>query len=284
MNKVEENVSLKANILIEALPYIKKFQNKKFIIKIGGSTLEQFKYIIEDIALLHFVGFSPIVVHGGGELITNLSKKLGKESKFFKGYRITDEEDARIVEMVLSGFVNKEIVSMLNCSFAKAIGISGADANLLVAEKFEIKEENQDLGFVGEIKKVNNEIIESLIELGHIVVISPVARDKEGKIYNINADSASAKIATSIKAEKIVYLTDVNGVLKKGKVVPKLNIKEAKKLIKSGEIKSGMIPKVNGCIEALEGGVKSAHIINGNVKHSLLMEIFTMRGIGTMIE
>ncbi len=284
MNKPEENIALKANILIEALPYIKKFQNKKFIIKIGGSTLEHFKHIIEDIALLRLVGFSPIVVHGGGELITELSKKLGKESRFFKGYRITDEEDAKIVEMVLSGFVNKEIVSMLNCSFAKAIGISGADGNLLLAEKLKIKGKSQDLGFVGEIKSVNNKIIESLIDLGYIVVISPVARDKEGKIYNINADSASAKIAIALRAEKIFYLTDVDGIYKKGKVIPKLNVEEAEKLIEDGEVKSGMIPKVNGCIEALKGGVKAAHIINGNVLHSLLMEIFTTKGIGTMIK
>lgn len=278
---------LKAHILVEALPYIKKFSGKTVVIKYGGSAMLDCnlkKMVMQDVVLMKFVGLNPVIVHGGGPEISSFLKKLGIESKFVNGLRVTDEKTAEIVEMVLVGKINKEIVSMINELGGVAVGISGKDGKLLKAEK---DLSNGDLGYVGKIVEVNIEVIEMLIDRGYIPVIAPVSFGDDGKTYNVNADTAAGKIAEALKAEKLILLTDVEGVLEnvedKKSLISRMDLEHAKKLMNSGRINGGMIPKLKCCIKAVENGVKRAHIIDGRLTHSLLLEIFTDEGIGTMI-
>ncbi|MCX7845611.1 MAG: acetylglutamate kinase [Dictyoglomaceae bacterium] len=294
---IPENVNERAKTLITALPYIKKFYGKIVVIKYGGHAMinsELKKAILSDIVLMKFVGINPVIVHGGGPEITELSKKLGLKPEFVGGLRVTDKETIEIVSMVLAGKINKEIVSIINKTGGKACGISGIDGFLFNTVKKLGKISNSnglteevDLGYVGEIKNVNPEIVLLLIKEGYIPVIAPLGIGEDGEIYNINADTASGDLAVSLKAEKLILLTDVEGVLKnkqdKSSLLSLIRIDEAKELIERGVVEGGMIPKIECCINAIKGGVISAHIIDGRVPHSLLLEMFTDEGIGTMI-
>ncbi len=276
----------KVQIILEALPYIQKFSGKIIVIKYGGSVMEDetlSKEVFRDIVLLKFVGMRPIVVHGGGKEITSLMKKLGIPSKFVSGHRITDKETLDIVEMILAGKVNKRVVAGINAQGGLAIGLSGKDANLIKAEKL-VLNESLDLGYVGNIKNINISLLESLINEGYIPVISSIGIDEKGQGYNINADIVAGKVAQMLRAEKLIYLTDTEGVMDREKgIISHLSINDAKRLIDRGDIVGGMLPKVTSGMEALEGGVKKVHIINGNFPHSILLEIFTEEGIGTEI-
>ncbi len=272
--------------LLDALPFIKKFHNEKIVIKYGGSaqtsnTLKE--KFAQDIVLLHTVGLKPIVVHGGGKSITDLLTDLGVDTRFVDGQRVTTKEVMRIVEMVLSGEINKEIVSLLNNHGAKAIGISGKDANFLEARPKDF----ENFGYTGIIENVNTQIVDNIIEDGLVPVIAPIGSSSMigHPGFNINADLAASKIAVALKARKILFLTDTEGVLdKEMKLMTNLDIERSEKLKEDGTIQGGMVPKVDACIEALRGGVKKAHIIDGRVEHSLLLEILTSSGVGTCIE
>ena len=272
--------------LLDALPYIKKFHNEKIVIKYGGSaqTSEDLKQkFAQDIVLLHTVGMKPIIVHGGGKSITNLLADLGVDTKFVDGQRVTTKEVMRIAEMVLSGEINKEIVSLLNAHGTKAIGISGKDANFLEA----IPKDFENFGYTGNIQNINPEIVNNILDDGFVPVIAPIATgSKIGHPgFNINADLAASKIAVALEARKVLFLTDTQGVLDKNmKLITNLDIQQTQKLKADGTISGGMVPKVDACIEALRGGVKKAHIIDGRVEHSMLLEILTSSGIGTCIE
>jgi len=272
--------------LLDALPYIKKFHNEKIVIKYGGSaqTSEDLKQkFAQDIVLLHTVGMKPIIVHGGGKSITNLLTNLGVDTKFINGQRVTTKEVMRIAEMVLSGEINKEIVSLLNAHGTKAIGISGKDANFLEA----IPKDFENFGYTGNIQNVNPEIVDNILDDGFVPVIAPIATgSKIGHPgFNINADLAASKIAVALEARKVLFLTDTQGVLDKNmKLITNLDIQQTQKLKADGTISGGMVPKVDACVEALRGGVKKAHIIDGRVEHSMLLEILTSSGIGTCIE
>ncbi len=272
--------------LLDALPYIKKFHNEKIVIKYGGSaqTSEDLKEkFAQDIVLLHTVGMKPIIVHGGGKAITELLSNLGVSTKFIDGQRVTTKEVMRVAEMVLSGEINKEIVSLLNAHGTKAVGISGKDASFLEATPKDFKK----FGYTGNIQNVNPEIVDNIIDDGFVPVIAPIATgSKIGHPgFNINADLAASKIAIALNARKVLFLTDTKGVLDKDmKLINTLDIKRTQELKKDGTINGGMVPKVDACIEALRGGVKKAHIIDGRVEHSMLLEILTSSGIGTCIE
>ena len=272
--------------LLDALPFIKKFTDEKIVIKYGGSaqTSENLKkQFAQDIILLHTVGMKPIIVHGGGASITKLLSDLGVDTKFVDGQRVTTREVMRIAEMVLSGEINKEIVSLLNNQGGKAIGISGKDANFLEA----IPKDFENFGYTGVIQNVNPKIVNNIINDGFVPVIAPIA--SASKIghpgYNINADLAASQIAIALEARKILFLTDTQGVLDKDmNLLTNLDIQNTDELKEDGTIHGGMVPKVDACIEALRGGVKKAHIIDGRVEHSILLEILTSSGIGTCIE
>lgn len=273
-----------ASVLLEALPYIREFYGKVFVIKFGGSNLKlngSKEAFIQDIILLKYTGIKPVVVHGGGPEITNLMKQLGVEPTFKNGYRVTDEKTMEIVEMVLVGKINKDLVMNLNLHGGKAVGLSGKDAQLIVAER---ETKYGDIGLVGKIRKVNPEILLTLIANDYIPVIAPVGFGEDGLSYNINADIAAAEIAKSLGAEKLILLTDVDGVLKDGKVISELTVEEAEKLIEDGVVTGGMIPKLECAVAALMGGVNAVHIINGGVEHAILLEVFSREGIGTMIK
>ncbi len=272
--------------LLDALPFIKKFSNEKIVIKYGGSAQtssdlkEQFA---QDIVLLHTVGMKPIVVHGGGASITKLLADLGVETKFVDGQRVTTREVMRIAEMVLSGEINKEIVSLLNNHNGKAIGISGKDANFLEAAPKDF----ENFGYTGIIESVNRGIVDNIIDDGFVPVIAPIASSSTigHPGFNINADLAASQIAIAMGARKVLFLTDTKGVLdKKMNLITNLSIEKSQELKDDGTIQGGMVPKVDACIEALRGGVKKAHIIDGRVEHSLLLEILTSSGVGTCIE
>lgn len=278
---------IKANFIKEALPFFKKFKGNKIVIKYGGSAMESSKAnetIIKDIVTLKALGLKPIVVHGGGSEISAMLDMLKIESSFVDGLRVSSKECVEVVEMVLSGKINKGIVSKLSKEGAKAIGLSGKDGDLLHAKKIRGK---VDLGFVGEITDVKSEVIEMLIDMDYIPVIAPIAMDGEGNTYNVNADYAAVAIAAALKAEKLVFLTDVEGVLmdkdNPHSIIHYLSKGKALELIDSGVINGGMIPKVNSCIEAVNSGVSMAHIIDGRQEHPLMLEIYTHDGIGTMI-
>ena len=272
--------------LLDALPYIKKFSNEKIVIKYGGSaqTSEELKkQFAQDIVLLHTVGMKPIIVHGGGKSITDLLNDLGVETKFVDGQRVTTKEVMRIAEMVLSGEINKEIVSLLNNQGGSAIGISGKDANFLEA----IPKDFENFGYTGNIQKVNPQMVEKMIAEGFIPVIAPIASASTigHPGFNINADLAASQVAIALKARKVLFLTDTPGVLdREMNLISTMDIEKTEALKKDGTINGGMVPKVDACIEALRGGVKKAHIIDGRVEHSMLLEILTSSGVGTCIE
>ncbi|MGE5626955.1 MAG: acetylglutamate kinase [Solirubrobacterales bacterium] len=282
--------SQKAHILSQALPYIQKYNGKTIVIKYGGNAMisEELKdSVIRDIVLMNCVGIKVVVVHGGGPEINEFLGKIGKKSQFIDGLRVTDEETIDVVQMVLAGKVNKDIVSLIDKNGGKAVGICGIDADLLKSKKIQC-EDGRDIGYVGEVVEVNDSIIENCLNGGYIPVISTVALGQEdGKVYNINADAAAAKISVKLKAEKFILITDVPGVLRDPKdetsLISELNLEEIDTLIKNKVISGGMIPKINCCIEAVKGGVSRTHIIDGRVNHSLLLEIFSNEGIGTMI-
>ncbi|MFA5577331.1 MAG: acetylglutamate kinase [Tissierellaceae bacterium] len=278
---------IKANLIKEALPYLKKFKGNRVLIKYGGSLMDNSRVnegIIKDIASLKLLGLKPIIVHGGGNEISAMLNKLKIESSFVDGIRVSSKECVEVVEMVLAGKINKGIVADLAKEGVKAIGISGKDGDLLRAKKF-IGE--VDLGFVGEITDVKSEIVELLLEKDYIPVIAPIARDEEGNSYNINADYAAVAIASALKVEKLIFLTDVGGVLMDkdnlDSTIHYLSKARALELIGSGVISGGMIPKVNSCIQAVDSGVSMAHIIDGRLEHPLISEIYTYDGTGTMI-
>ncbi len=279
----------KAKLLLESLPYIKKFYNTIMVIKIGGEpminpTLKE--YIALDIVLMKYVGIKPVIVHGGGKQITELMKKLGKKAIFINGLRVTDKETMNITEMVLTGLINKDLVGIINLHEGNAVGISGRDGNLIQAEKMRFPK-NKDYGYVGKVKKINPEIIYTLIAKEFIPVISPVGIGKKGEAYNINADTAAGAIASALNAAKLIILTDVKGIYKdpedKDSFLPTIRKTEIKSLIKRKIISAGMLPKVEACINALNSGVGKTHIIDGRIPHSILLEIFTEAGVGTEI-
>jgi acetylglutamate kinase len=282
----------KATILLEALPYIREFANKTFVIKFGGNAMidEKLSHSFAlDIILLSYVGIRPVVVHGGGPQIGELMKKLGKQSTFIDGLRVTDQETMDIAEMVLTGSINKEIVSHINKNGGRAVGLSGKDGSLIMARKMLKKDKNDpsqmiDIGFVGEITTVNPQVINTLDSNQFIPVIAPVGCGEDGQTYNINADTAAGAIAGALKAEKLILLTDVEGVKdKNGRLLSTLTEPEVQRLIGSGDISGGMIPKVTCCCKALDEGVAKAHIIDGRVEHAVLLEIFTDIGIGSQV-
>lgn len=277
----------KAEVLIEALPYIQRFNRKIIVVKYGGSAMvdeELKKHVIQDVTLLKLVGFKPIIVHGGGKEISKWVGKVGMEPVFINGLRKTDEATMEIAEMVLNK-VNKSLVTLVQELGVNAVGISGKDGGLLKVEK---KYSNgEDIGFVGEITEVNPQILYDLLEKDFLPIICPVGMDAEYNSYNINADDAACAIAKAVKAEKLAFLTDIEGVYKdpkdKDTLISELRVSEARELIRDGFIGGGMLPKLNNCIDAIENGVSRVHILDGRIAHCLLLEIFTNRGIGTAI-
>ncbi|RLA87730.1 MAG: acetylglutamate kinase [Deltaproteobacteria bacterium] len=286
----------KANILIEALPYIREFNDKIFVIKYGGHAMidEGLKNsFAQDIVLMKYVGFHPVVVHGGGPQIGEMLEKVGKTTEFVQGMRVTDEETIDIVEMVLAGKLNKEIVALINKTGGRAVGLSGKDGGLIKAKKLILSDsindqekppEIIDLGLVGEVEYINTDIIYALIRNQFIPVVAPVGVGKNGETYNINADLVAGKLSGALKAEKLILLTDVEGVKDdKGNLISQMDIEQAKDYIQMGIIKGGMIPKLICCLDALKDGVKKSHIIDGRIKHAVLLEMFTKQGIGTEV-
>jgi acetylglutamate kinase len=280
--------SQRAQILIEALPYIKSFHNKTVVIKYGGAAMvddalkQQFA---QDVVLLKFVGINPVVVHGGGPKISAMMDRLGMVPEFIDGVRYTDEATMEVVEMVLGGSVNKEIVNLINQHGGNAVGLTGKDGNLITARPLSGQRgEASKLGQVGEVAHVQPDILERLDAARFIPVIAPIGVDEDGKSYNINADLAAGSIAHAVHAEKLLVLTDVTGILDKAKnLLPHLSRKRVDELIADGTIAGGMMPKVRACFDALDGGVSKAHIIDGRVPHALLLELFSDTGVGTEI-
>jgi acetylglutamate kinase len=275
----------KATVLLEALPYIRKFSGKTIIIKYGGSLMvnDELKPLFaEDIALLKYVGINPIIVHGGGKEISKWLKKLGKESVFIEGLRVTDSETMEITEMVLSGKINSEVVSLLNKVGGRAVGLSGKDGNLFIGKKRE-SEKNRDLGFVGDIVEVNTDLLNTLCSSGYIPVISSVGVSAEGDSLNMNADHVAECIATALNAQKLVYLTDVEGLKIEGELVTGLSLETTTAYLKHPDVQGGMVPKLSCSASAIRKGVSQVHIINGTIEHAVLLELFTDIGIGTMI-
>ncbi|HLG22409.1 MAG TPA: acetylglutamate kinase [Candidatus Manganitrophaceae bacterium] len=280
-----EPLNDKAHILIEALPYIRTFFGKTIVIKYGGAAMTdqalKLKFA-EDVVLMKYVGMNPIIVHGGGPQISGMMRKLGKEPKFVKGVRVTDDETMEIVEMVLGGTINKEIVTLINRQGGRGVGLTGKDGALILAKK--LKAADREMGQVGDVKEIDPQILKTLEGGRFIPVISPIGADAQGKSYNINADLVAGSIAAALSAEKLLILTDVPGILdEKGKLLPTLSRKEVQRLIKKGVISKGMLPKVEAALFAVERGVRKAHIIDGRAPHALLLEIFTDQGIGTEI-
>ncbi|HOK06997.1 MAG TPA: acetylglutamate kinase [Syntrophales bacterium] len=285
----------RAGILLEALPYIRRFYNRTIVIKYGGHAMvddELKDMFARDLVLMKYIGINPVVVHGGGPQIGVTLKRLGKESRFIQGMRVTDEETMDIVEMVLVGKVNKEIVGLINHHGGKAVGLSGKDGDLIRAEKYYLSEEKAkdtppeiiDIGLVGKVKAINANLIVSLVQDGFIPVIAPTGVGERGETYNINADVVAGEVAAALGAEKLVLLTDVQGVLDDGKnLINTMDGRRAQELIEGGIIAGGMFPKVKCCLKALRGGVNKTHIIDGRLKHAILLEMFTDRGIGTEI-
>ena len=285
-----EQTVRRAEVLLEALPYIRAFQGKTLVIKYGGAAMEQSSLkgqFAQDMLLLRLVGIRPVIVHGGGPQIGALMKRLGKEPRFVGGMRVTDEETVELVEMVLVGKINKEIVGLINHHGGRAVGLSGKDGNLIRARKrLHRTEDGQvvDIGLVGEVEAVDPEPIRLLEEHGFIPVIAPVGVGREGETYNINADLVAGDIAAALAAEKLIHLTDVEGIAgEDGRLVSTLTKREAERLIKAGVIDGGMLPKVESSLRALAGGAQKAHIIDGRVAHAILLEVLTKEGIGTEI-
>lgn len=290
-------MSLTADVLIEALPYIRRFSNRRIVIKYGGAAMERESLIhsvMEDIVLMKYVGMRPIVIHGGGPKVSEWMDKVGKEPEFVEGLRVTDSETLEIAEMVLAGNINKGIVASINQHGGQAIGLCGKDANIIVAEKHtpnisddDGNETAVDIGYVGNIIGVNTRPIITLDEAGYIPVIAPNGIGVDGQTYNINADTMAGEIASALQAEKLIILTDIFGICKEPEdpttLLPTVWIRDIDKLCQSGVITGGMIPKINACRTALHGGVSKAHIIDGRIPHSILLELLTEGGIGTEI-
>ncbi|MCL6612144.1 MAG: acetylglutamate kinase [Peptococcaceae bacterium] len=287
----------KASILVEALPYIKKFYGKTVVIKYGGHAMindDLKKAVLTDVVLMKYVGMHPVIVHGGGPEITGMLKRVDIESRFVGGLRVTDRETMEIVEMVLVGKINKDIVARVNSFGGRAVGLSGKDAGLFQAVKKQgrVKRpdgttEMVDIGYVGEIARVNPDIVTTVIREGYIPVVAPVAVGAQGESYNVNADDAAGALAVALKADKLIILTDVEGILEDrndpGSLISTVTRAQVPGLAERGIIDGGMIPKVECCVRALDGGVKTTHILDGRVPHSILLEVFTDRGIGTMV-
>ncbi|MFP4005744.1 MAG: acetylglutamate kinase [Candidatus Hadarchaeia archaeon] len=278
----------KTSILLEALPYIQKFYGKILVIKFGGSLLEEIELrdsILRDLVLLKFIGIKPVVIHGGGSEISKEMEKIGKKPEFVEGLRVTDEETIDIIHKSLGGKINKELVLVIQKHGGSAIGISGIDGNLVLAER--MSGERKELGYVGEVSKINPKIINYLLDEDFIPVIASIGADENGTSLNLNADHVAAELASAMKAEKLIFLTDVPGVLedpeREDSLISTLNMGEAKELVESETITEGMIPKVNSCLSSLKSGVNRTHIINGKTPHALLLELLTESGIGTMI-
>ncbi len=288
MNQQEmDKVMEKASVLIEALPYIQKFNRKIVVVKYGGSAMSNEdlqRSVIQDVTLLKLVGFKPIIVHGGGKAISKWVNKVGKEAKFVNGLRVTDEETMEIAEMVL-GRVNKNLVTMVEELGVKAVGISGKDGRLLKVEKK--YSDGQDIGFVGDVTEVDPKVLFDLLERDYLPIVAPVGLDKNCSTYNINADDAACAIAKAVGADKLVFLTDVEGLYRdfndKSTFISRISADHAEELIESGIIGGGMLPKLNNCTSAIRNGVNRVHILDGRVPHSLLLEIFTNEGMGTAI-
>lgn len=293
----------KANILVETLPYIRAFSDKTIVIKYGGNAMteESLKHkFAQDIVLMKYVGINPVIVHGGGPQIDEMLKRLGIEAKFKQGVRVTDEQTMEIVEMVLAGKINMEIVDLLNRHGGRAVGVSGKDGGFITAKPLTVtawieslgmemdpdsdSAEDDTFGYVGDIQAINPRLIEKLQQDNFIPVIAPIGTDQEGNTYNINADLVAGAVAASLKAEKLLMLTDVKGIRNaQGRHISTLSRKDMQRLVKKGVIREGMLPKVHACLEALDGGVQKAHIIDGRMPHAILLEVFTDKGIGTEI-
>ena len=287
MNKDMDKVLAKAEVLIEALPYIQKFNRRIIVVKYGGSAMsneELQKNVIKDVTLLKLVGFKPIIVHGGGKEISRWVGKVGKEAKFVNGLRVTDEETMEIAEMVLNK-VNKSLVTMVQELGVKAVGISGKDGGLLKVDKK--YSDGQDIGFVGDIKEVNAKILYDMLENDFLPIVAPIGLDDNFQTYNINADDAACAIAKAVGAEKLAFLTDIEGLYKdindKSSFISRLSASQADKLIADGFIGGGMLPKLTNCTSAIKNGVNRVHILDGRIPHCLLLEIFTNNGVGTAI-
>lgn len=283
----------KIESLIEALPFIRQFQNKTLVIKYGGSAMTEEgtqATVILDVILMKYVGMRPVIVHGGGPQIDRVIRKFGLQPSFVDGLRVTDAETMRVVEMVLIGEINSNLVSMINQHGGSAVGLNGKDGGLIKVRKLEYSRSGSegtqkiDLGQVGEVVKIDPRLLVTLEEAGFIPCIAPIGTDEEGRTYNINADSVAGEVAAALGAEKLILLSDTDGILDgMGNLIPTLNRNRISELIQKGVIARGMLPKVEACLRALDGGVKKAHIINGRVAHSLLLEVFTEKGIGTEI-
>ncbi len=293
----------KANILVETLPYIRSFSDKTIVIKYGGNAMteESLKHkFAQDIVLMKYVGINPVIVHGGGPQIDEMLNRLGIEAKFKQGVRVTDEKTMEIVEMVLAGKINMEIVDLLNRHGGRAVGVSGKDGGFITAKPLTVtawieslgmdRDPDDDsstddtFGYVGDIQSINPRLIEKLQQDNFIPVIAPIGTDREGNTYNINADLVAGAVAASLKAEKLLMLTDVKGIRNaQGRHISTLSRKDMQRLVKKGVIREGMLPKVHACLEALDGGVQKAHIIDGRMPHAILLEVFTHKGIGTEI-
>lgn len=289
------DIITKAEILTEALPYIRNFFGKTFVIKYGGAAQVQEdlkESFAKDVVILNYIGIRTAIVHGGGPKISVTMEKMGKKPKFIQGQRVTDEETMDIVEMVLGGLINKEIVSLINSHGGKAVGLSGKDGGLITAKKKLIRKSSEtgdeeiiDIGLVGEVTRIEPNVITCLEKEGFIPVISPVGVGPKGETLNINADYVAASVASALNAEKMILLTDVPGIIdKNGKTVSTLKSGQIKKLVQDGTITGGMLPKVQACLRAIEGGVAKTHIVDGRVPHCLLLEVFTKEGIGTEIQ
>ncbi|MFH0809066.1 MAG: acetylglutamate kinase [Pseudomonadota bacterium] len=281
----------KAGVLVEALPYIRRFRGHKVVIKYGGHAMTEEalkKGFAQDVALLSYVGLKPVVVHGGGPQIGRLLSRLGIESRFAGGLRITDAETMTVVEMVLAGQINKEIVGLMQAAGGRAVGLSGKDGALILARRLQTPPatgtESVDLGYVGEVERVDTTILDTVMDQGFVPVVCPVGGGPDGQSYNINADTAAAEVAIALGASKLVFLTDVAGVRDSdGRLISSLDQSEAERLIGQGHITGGMIPKVRGCCNVVARGVGKVHIIDGRLPHALLLEIFTDKGIGTEV-
>lgn len=288
----------RASVLIEALPYIKRFYGKTMVIKYGGNAMinEELKAkVIQDICLMKYVGMRPVIVHGGGPEITGFLKKIGKQTEFIAGLRVTDAETVSVAEMVLVGKINSEIVSLLNNYGAKAVGLSGKDASLICAEKHlaEVYDDEQaepklvDIGYVGDVAKINTDILNTLLDQGYTPVIAPIGVGTDNESYNINADYVAGEVAGALQAEKLILLTDIEGIYRdyndKDSLIETLTRADATAMIREGSIAGGMIPKVESCIRAIDGGAQKTHIIDGRLPHALILEVFTKRGIGTEV-
>lgn len=291
----QEEAITTARVLSEALPYIRRFNGKTLIIKYGGNAMidnELKSSFARDIVLMKTVGINPVVIHGGGPQIANLLKRVGKESKFISGMRVTDSETMNIVEMVLGGQVNKDIVNLINQNGGRAIGLTGKDGTLLRAKKLNITQESEesktteiiDLGHVGEVTNVNRKVVDMLVDGDFIPVIAPIGVDEKGRSYNINADLVAGKVAEFLKAEKLILLTNTAGIQDKdNKVLTGLTVEQVDALIREGTIHGGMLPKIQCALDAVKAGVSTAHIIDGRVPHAILLEILTDKGVGSLI-